>query len=445
MPLRRSRLLGLALLALLPALLALLPACDKKVISERVKPAAGHGGGVSSGQDLDGSLIIDEPQDAGAAEAGELSEVVDEGERAFSKRNLIESVSACALAAYRVFEQRATRLDQATAAWLAAPGDDTAKEARAAFRAAMDTFQRAETFRFGPMAPGNEPGGQGYRDEIYAYPHTNLCKVDQQLVDRTYAAGNFASSVNTARGFAALEYLEHYKGSQNACSPAITINVNGSWAALEDGELQRRRMQYAAAVAHDIAERAAALVNAFGPGGENFQAQLDGAGRDSKVYASEQAALNAISNALFYVDIEVKDWKLALPLGISPDCTSGSTCPEALESRFAQISTPNIAANLRGFRAIFQGCGTDSAGLGFDDWLSAVGRDDLAKSMLDALSGAEAAVAGLDPPLEQALVDDRAKVQVVYDAVKKLTDLLKTEFVSVLDLDLPRVAEGDND
>ncbi|HKO89724.1 MAG TPA: imelysin family protein, partial [Polyangiaceae bacterium] len=194
-----------------------------------------------------------------------------------------------------------------------------------------------------------------------------------------------------------------------------------------------------------IAERAAALVNAFGPGGENFQAQLEGAGRDSKVYASEQAALNAISNALFYVDIEVKDWKLALPLGISPDCTSGSTCPEALESRFASISSPNIAANLRGFRAIFQGCGTDYAGLGFDDWLSAVGREDLAKSMLVALSGAEAAVAGLDLTLEQTLVTDRATVQGVYDAVKKLTDLLKTEFVSVLDLDLPRVAEGDND
>ena len=134
-----------------------------------------------------------------------------------------------------------------------------------------------------------------------------------------------------------------------------------------------------------------------------------------------------------------------MPLGISPDCTSGSTCPEALESRFARISTPNIAANLRGFRAIFQGCGTDNVGLGFDDWLSAVGRDDLAKSMLEALSGAEAAVADLDPPLEQALVEDRAKVQVVYDAVKKLTDLLKTEFVTVLDLGLPRVAEGDND
>jgi len=33
----------------------------------------------------------------------------------------------------------------------------------------------------------------------------------------------------------------------------------------------------------------------------------------------------------------------------------------------------------------------------------------------------------------------------VYDAVKVVTDELKTEFVTVLNLELPAAAEGDND
>lgn len=440
MPVRHAPLLGLAL----PALLV---ACDKQVISEHVKPVMVQGGGTPS-QDLDGSVVVDEPRDGGVGDGdddgGEISTIVDDVDGEFSKRNLIEAAGKCAMATYRAFEQRAKRLDQVTAAWLADPTDEKAGEARAAFRAAMDMFQRAELFRFGPMTATNEPGGQGYREEIYAFPHANLCKVDQQIVDQTYQR-DFASSVATGRGLSALEYLEYYVGSQNTCSPAITINANGTWAQLSADELKKRRMEYAGAAAHDIAERASALVHAFGPDGENFQAkELNRAGQGSTIYTSEQAALNAISHGMFYIDIEVKDHKLALPLGISPDCLN-TTCPESVESRFARISTPNIATNLRAFRAVFQGCGSESKGLGFDDWLTAVGREDLANAMLEALDGAEAAVAALDPPIEQAIQDDPAKVQVVYDAVKKLTDILKTEFMTVLDLGLPRTAEGDND
>ena len=42
-------------------------------------------------------------------------------------------------------------------------------------------------------------------------------------------------------------------------------------------------------------------------------------------------------------------------------------------------------------------------------------------------------------------VRDPASVRALYDAVKRVTDLLKTEFVGVLDLSRPMGAEGDND
>jgi uncharacterized protein len=425
------------------ALCALLGACDKKVQHENVKPPA-QGPGTPV-QDLDGGIIVDEPVEAGAAEGGGLSEIVDEGPTEFTKANLLEAAGKCALATFRVLEERAVALDQATARWAEDPSDPHAAAARAAFRAAMESAQRAELFRFGPAAAPTEPGGKGLRDQILAYPHNSACKVDEQLVNQAYQADDFGRSTPIGRGLSALEYLEYYVGKGNACAPSFSVNQDGSWQALSESELKARRIAYAAAVASDIARYAKQLVRGFAPEGDNFVNELRTAGRGSKAYSTEQAALNALNHALFYVEIEVKDYKLALPLGISPNCATGSTCPDAVESPYARVSTSNIAANLRGFRALFQGCGTDSAGLGFDDWLNAVGQSALASSMLKALDGAEAAVRALDPPLERAIVEDPTKVRVVYDAVKALTDQLKLQFASVLDLGKPMGAEGDND
>jgi uncharacterized protein len=167
------------------------------------------------------------------------------------------------------------------------------------------------------------------------------------------------------------------------------------------------------------------------------------AGAGSAVFAGEQDALNAVSNGMFYVEKEVKDFKLGRPLGYY-EC-SASACPELVEARFSRNSVANLRSNLRGFARLFNGCGAGDAGLGFDDWLGAVGADDLAGRMRGALAGAEATAAATDLPIDEALATDLAKVAALHASIKALTDLLKTEFITVLNLELPRSAEGDND
>jgi predicted lipoprotein len=432
-------------------LLALVSGCDKAVLHENVKPPQGAGGGQTPTPIRDGGIVIDEPTDASvdAAEAdASLSEFIDDEPLEFSKANLIAAFGNCAMAAYRLFEQRALALDAATQAWVAESNDANAAAARSAFRGAMSALQRVELFRIGPAAVSSEPGGKGLRDELYAYPNTSFCKVDQDLVDKSYASSDFNVAISTiGRGLGAYEYLVYYFGTDNACATSSLLNTGGAWAALGSDELQRRRQAYAAAIAKDVAKHASELVAAFEPGQGDFLKELTSAGRGSKVYPSEQSALSAINFAMFYVEIEVKDYKLAEPLGISPNCGSGSTCPELVESQFARLSTSNLATNLAAFRSIFQGCGSgpDHAGLGFDDWLTAAGHAELAQSMLKALDGVEEAVRTLDPPIERAIVEDPAKLRAVYDALKLLTDPLKGQFVSVLDLGAPMAAEGDND
>ena len=120
-------------------------------------------------------------------------------------------------------------------------------------------------------------------------------------------------------------------------------------------------------------------------------------------------------------------------------------CPESLESRFANASTANIRQNYLGFRRLFQGCGGNYTGLGFDDWLDAIGASGLRTRMMAALDGAQQALDALDAPLEISITQDTERVWDVYRALKQLTDLLKSEFATDLDLDVPGGAGSDND
>jgi predicted lipoprotein len=346
---------------------------------------------------------------------------------------------------YCLFQGQAKTLRDRAALAASEPSEEASAAARDAWLAAMASWQHAELFQFGPAAPALNPGGRGLRDLVYSWPLAARCKVDEQTVSRFYERdaffGSASESPSSGRTLHALEYLLFYSGSANGCSAYSTINSTGSWNELGADEVRRRRLDYSARAAEDVFRQAEALVSAWSPEGGDFASKLVEAG---PVYASEQAALNAVGGALFYVDKEVKDSKLATPLGLDAACPAAS-CPDLVEAIYARTSIDHIAENLRGFRKLFQGCGEGNAGFGFDDWLVERGAGELSARMLSALDGVEAAVASLDQPLEALVVDDPARVRAVYDALKRLTDPLKTEFITTLNLERPAGTIGDND
>lgn len=368
---------------------------------------------------------------------------VDGGQpaEAFTKAALLEEIADCAVGLTADFEARATALRSATAAHAAAPDATTLAAAQSAWREAAAVWQELEVFRFGPGASRMAPGGLGLRDQIYGWPLVNACKIDEQLVSRAYAEPSFATtSLINARGLGALERLLFYAGASNACSQFSAINADGSWAALSLDELALRRRDYAAVVADAIATRAAELRQAWSPSGGDFRGAFAGAGAGSTVYATEQVALNVVSDALFYLEVEVKDLKLARPIGLR-DCAD-PPCLELVESQWAQASTAHLRGNLRGFGKLFAGCG---GGLGFDDWLSAAGAGDLGVRMSSSLALAIRTFDELSEPLDVALARDPKALDGPYAVVKGVTDPLKTEMTGVLDLALPMTVEGDND
>jgi uncharacterized protein len=362
-----------------------------------------------------------------------------------SRADVVKAIGACTLTVYRAFVPAAEELASATQALVAEATPERWTAARTAWQGAMERWQEAEQFQYGPLDAETEPGGKGMRDNIYSWPFFGRCAVDQELVSQGYQQATFTStSLITARGLAAAEYLLFYEGTDNGCAPAVPINA-GPWMALAatPDELARRKRAYAAVVAADVSRRARELVDAWDPAKGNFLAQVETAGAGSTVYPSAQAALNAQSDALFYIENPTKDLKLGKPLGLK-ECAS-ATCPQDLESRYALRSKDHVTRNVDGFAKLFAGC-PDGAALGFDDLLVASNAGELATGVQQRLVGIRNSLQALPgEDFAAPLASSPAQVRAVYDAFKSMTDLLRSQFISVLNLQLPKDIQTDND
>jgi predicted lipoprotein len=361
-----------------------------------------------------------------------------------TRAEVLAAVGTCATALYRDFRAAADELKAATKVAAATPDPQSREAARAAWLKAIGIWEQAEIVRVGPAGPVSLPGGQGLRDSVYSWPLVSRCLVEQTIVAKTYESPTFPkTALINVRGLAAVEYLLFYEGTDNACSASASINAMGTWAAIDAGELAARKAAYAEVVAADVAEKALALEAAWDPASGNFAAALAGAGGEGSPFESVSLALNAVSDGLFYIEKEVKDLKLGRPLGLV-DCAAAS-CPEAVESLYAKRSRDHLRNNIEGFRRVFEGCDEASKG-GFDDLLTSVGAGDLASRMKSDIASALAAADAVgNPDIAAALSSDRKSVEALHGAAKAITDALKTEFVTVLDLEIPKVVEGDND
>lgn len=378
---------------------------------------------------------------AGAAQGGQGQGGQGQGAASsVTRRAALTDIAACAVELYTDFEVATLDLADATAALEAAPSDQAlALAAQAEWRRTIGLWQQAEPLMVGPAGPAALPGGQSLRDEIYSWPLVSRCLVEGTLVTQGYAAPDFgATSLVNVRGLAAAEYLLFYAAGDNGCSATNTINSSGSWAALSPAELASRKAAYASVVSSALTLRADQVLEGWT---SSFSSTLANAPTEGG-FTSDQMALNALSDGLFYLDHQTKDDKLGRPLGLI-DCTT-ATCPEALESRFAGTSKTHIRNNLVGFRRLFAGCASHP--VAFDDLLVAMGAGELATRVVADVDAAIAVADALsDDSLAVALANDKASVTALHAAIKKVTDALKTEIVTVLDLEIPKVVEGDND
>ncbi|MFT5433982.1 MAG: putative lipoprotein [Myxococcota bacterium] len=380
----------------------------------------------------------------GCSSASDESEPVDSN--AAAKRELLSSLTIGVIVpAIDEFVERATTLETSAKAWAGSKTDADRTAAQTAWAAAMETWQGLEVMQFGPAGlTGEVAGGQGLRQLIYSWPTVNTCRVDQETVEGTYEdLAALAAEATNVLGLDALEYLLFVDGTDNSCRPDSVINQDGSWTALPEGDRLQRRAAYASAAATLVLANARTLQTAWAATGGNFAGEVSTAGDGSMTYRSAQAALNALSDAMFYVEQATKDMKLAEPAGISNCATE--VCPEEVESVYAGRSKDHILSNLKAFQLIFLGAEPGREAPGFDDLLTGIGAAELATQMTGDIAAAIEAVEAIQGDLVEAVSTQKPAVQNAYDALVTLNTMLKTQFLSVLDLEIPDRAASDND
>lgn len=323
------------------------------------------------------------------------------------------------------------------------------------WRQAMSDWQRAELYWVGPLADNEN----ALRNRIYSFETTawaDPCAVDIAVVAAESADFDITRRSNTARGLDALEYLLFNDDLNTACSAAVPQTQ--TWNALPADERVQKRCEYAALVAEDIRANGQALVDAFAIDYGNYRSRFINS-------ANASFHLKQLSDALFYIEKETKDAKLGKPLGFV-ECASRG-CPNAVESRFAAQNAAHIADNLRAFKQLFNG----GKGVGFDDLIAFEGFPEVANSINQkvdaALMLAEQLTTSDLKAQAQLQLDDNSealKNACVADSldpdntaaanqnfchlhglVRRISDQMRTDFVTIVNVDLPDRAQSDND
>jgi len=341
------------------------------------------------------------------------------------------------------FAQSATELHQATGPYAQSPTDDALHQtARQAWRDTMSVWQRLEVLQVGPAGSSvTVTAGENLRDEVYSWPSTNPCRVDQETLKAEHDQDDFFTTrLGNAYGLDAMEYLLFAPDDANQCASLATIN-QGPWQALLTAEVSAGRAAYAHNLATELLSLSKELADAWTPDTGAFFTTFVSAGTSDSSFQRVHHATNELYHALFYAELKVKDAKLGVPTGHG-DCDA-PLCADRRESRWANASTEHIIANLETFETVFTG--GDQGAPGFDDLLATEGAEDIATAILGGVTRTLEALRSLEVPLHEALTSNLETLERAYTELQRAMTRFKTDFADVLQLEVPKEGAGDND
>ncbi|NRB38896.1 MAG: imelysin family protein [Pseudomonadales bacterium] len=330
---------------------------------------------------------------------------------------------------------------------------DNLHTAQQAWQLADLNWQQASAYIVGPAmeaAKGTGPSTVYYYQLINDY--SDLAKVSAASIDRNMyffqlqAEPLDITNINTSETMLGLNTLEYllFDTAPETLKTSDDDSIN-AWTALTDDKARlTERCLFTAKVAQRLASDTTGL----------YEKWLNSERNNFVLKHNE--SLTALSDSLFYLDTWVKDVKLAQALGINGKCSLN--CAEKVESPFSQQSLAMIKANLEGFKEIF----TAADGFGFDDVIIAKGYPEVSAAFID---DSNAAIANIDTLMANDInlynyaltVDSTACENAsanpesgetachLHGYVKRITDRLKSDFVLLVDTNIPDNAQGDGD
>ena len=322
---------------------------------------------------------------------------------------------------------------------------------KTAWRGAADAFAMTDPHAVGPIADNS--GTQRDRINSYVGVFLSECSIDKSVIQRNDSDFSLSSKSSNQRGLGAIEYLLFETDQSHACAPQIDVTAN--WNALTEGDRRKQRCDYAERLATDISTAAAEVVASWKADDGNYRADFVAA-------SSAGESLQDLTDVMIiHMDKEAKDRKVGIPTGVKAECSSLS-CPELVENPYTETSLTSIKKNLEGFVALFNG----GTGSGFDDLITAEGYE---STVTDLLAKAQAAIANVDASSVSLLDQATAIVSETQETacsnayvspdtnvadysgcaltglMKRVSDILKIDFVTIVGVNLPGRVQADND
>lgn len=344
------------------------------------------------------------------------------------------------------FQSHADSLVVAASAYCTSKSDADLEAAREKWKLAMGEWQHFEVFQLGPVAEN----AKALKYNIYAWPDpANYCNIDGEALKASKSDNYRLPPNNNRKGMQALEYLLFESGYAGRCDASSAVAQE--WGGLTAGQKVEARCAYIKPVAQAVADHAAILAGSWGVPGDNYLTRLLGN------ELLEQQMIQSLYEGFFYVDLEVKNQKLAAPTGLdAKHCpTSPAPCPERAEFQFADFSRQAVDVNLKAMVDLFYGPDSEGREGGFSALVRGQGGKDMADRTEVQLAQLDK-VLETDPGLNLSELlkikgdEDCSKTAVSWlcktrAIIRKLATDLKGEYSQILKVQAPAAAAGDND
>ncbi len=307
--------------------------------------------------------------------------------------------------------------------------------AQSDFKVVMDNIQHSLLQRMGPALIEDR------LLQLYSWPLSGPCAIDKKLAANELQL-NLAAN---RRGIDAIEYLLFVDPAADHSCPtgAQPISELAAFNGLSTADKQSRRCGFMKNVIADASVSATVLADAWDTSKGNYTATMTSNNNTKEV-------LNLVTDGMYYLrDVSRKE-KLDGPLGgirtqVTPSCGEGTLCPQDVESPHARISKENLLANALAFQTLYHG-GTDAtAQLGFDDWLVAEDKADLATSFTNDIQAVIDGFSRINGSLFDAVTSQTTELNALLDLFQKVSQDLRESVIPALGLKVPAAQASDTD
>jgi len=292
---------------------------------------------------------------------------------------------------------------------------------------------------------------------MYSWPTTKAYSTDLRIASSAQRNRPLKLGSDQNKGLDILEYFVFDDDYLITCRTGRKCKRSiKSWNSKSKAERVADRCKYMKLVVDEVLAHTTDLSERWNPKGKSF---ITEALKDS-TFGNLNETIKKFSDALFYFEKSVKDKRVGIPSGRNEECDKDS-CPEKSEHLYSKFSVHSVIASLKGLQQLLNGTSviTGKDGVGFDDYLILTQNEVIYDELNNAINNAitnfskytttniNELSTNVDPSActRSTLSNREQPICALYTDLKQVADIMKGEFLAALNIQAPRVVQGDND